>query len=240
MSTDPRVIVALDYDEPALALDFAGRVSPDICKLKIGKELFTVAGPSLVQKLADKGFQVFLDLKYHDIPVTVAKACKAAASLGVWMVNVHALGGPAMLTEAACALEGLPVRPKLIGVTVLTSMNEQQLRSVGIEAAPQDEVLRLACLAKECGLDGVVCSAQEAFMLAQKLGRGFLKVTPGIRPQGSSSDDQKRIMTPAQAIGAGSDYLVIGRPVTRAPDPIEALEKINLEVAQALACKVSS
>lgn len=235
MSTDPRVIVALDYDDPALALDFAGRVSPDICKLKIGKELFTIAGPAMVQKLADKGFQIFLDLKYHDIPVTVAKACKAAASLGVWMVNVHALGGPAMLTEAASAVKGLANPPKLIAVTVLTSMNEQQLHSVGIEDKPQDEVLRLASLAKECGLDGVVCSAQEAAMLTKKLGPGFLKVTPGIRPQGSSSDDQKRIMTPGQAMAAGSDYLVIGRPVTRAPDPVEALEKINLEVAEALA-----
>ncbi|MFH1496071.1 MAG: orotidine-5'-phosphate decarboxylase [Pseudomonadota bacterium] len=207
------------------------RLDPGLCKLKVGKELFTAAGPAWVEQLVSRGYGVFLDLKFHDIPHTVAQACKAAASLGVWMVNVHALGGRAMMNAAREALDSLPKRPKLIAVTVLTSMGSNDLADLGISEEPQQLVRRLARLAQECRLDGVVCSAQEAALLRQDLGANFCLVTPGIRPASASQDDQKRIMTPADALSAGADYLVIGRPITQAADPLQALQAIAQEIA---------
>ena len=231
MNTEPRVIVALDYAAAQPALDFVARVEPGLCKLKVGKELFVAEGPRLVEQLVGRGFDVFLDLKFHDIPNTVAQACKTAAALGVWLTNVHASGGLKMMAAAREALEGLAKRPKLIAVTVLTSMDAEQLHGIGIQTSPRDQVSRLARLTQEAGLDGVVCSAQEAAMLRADLGRDFLLVTPGIRPAGSGSDDQSRIMTPASAMRAGADYLVIGRPITQAADPLAVLDAIAAEIA---------
>jgi orotidine-5'-phosphate decarboxylase len=231
MQADPRVIVALDYPQAAPALEFVARIEPGLCKLKVGKELFVAEGPRLVEQLVDRGFDVFLDLKFHDIPNTVAQACKTAASLGVWLTNVHASGGLKMMAAAREALEGLAKRPKLIAVTVLTSMDAEQLRGIGIAAEPREQVSRLAKLTRQAGLDGVVCSAQEAEMLRADLGHDFLLVTPGIRPAGSSYDDQSRIMTPAKAIQAGANYLVIGRPITQAADPIAVLQAISIEIS---------
>lgn len=231
--TTSRVIVALDVPTTEEALAIAARLDPSRCRLKVGKELFTAAGPGLVEKLSGAGFEIFLDLKFHDIPNTVASACRSAARLGVWMVNVHALGGRAMLQAAREALEAVPRRPLLIGVTVLTSMSEADLREVGIPAAPLDAVSRLAALTQACGLDGVVCSAQEGPMLRTQVRADFKLVTPGIRPAGAGSDDQQRITTPAQAVRGGSDYLVIGRPIVRAADPLAALDAINAEIAAA-------
>ena len=233
---DPKVIVALDYDNDAAALDFVSRIDPSSCNLKVGKELFTVAGPQFVSKLVALNFRVFLDLKFHD----TAKAVRAAASLGVWMVNVHASGGRVMMEHTVEELDKMPStlpRPLLIGVTVLTSMDEAQLREVGVPRTPQEQVLRLAKLAKESGLNGVVSSALESSMIKKELGSNFVTVTPGIRPSGADLGDQKRVMTPAAAIAAGSDYLVIGRPITRAPDPSAVLKSINHEIYQALAQK---
>ncbi|MGN0894926.1 MAG: orotidine-5'-phosphate decarboxylase [Succinivibrio sp.] len=224
---DPKVIVALDYDNQESALKFVSSVNPELCKLKVGNELFTSAGPQFVSKLVDKGFKVFLDLKFHDIPNTVAKACSAAARMGVWLVNVHASGGPVMMKAASEALDAFNERPKLIAVTVLTSMDKDQLSSVGIGCEPKSQVLQLAKLAKECGLDGVVSSAKEVSLIKQYMGVPFICVTPGIRPAGSEIGDQRRIMTPEDAVKAGSDYLVIGRPITQSSDPVETLTKIN-------------
>ncbi len=230
---DPKIIVALDYDTPQAALELAQRLDPALCRVKVGKELFTTAGPALVEKLVERRFEVFLDLKFHDIPHTVAQACKAAARLGVWMVNVHALGGRKMMEAAREALEGMPQRPKLIAVTVLTSMAGEDLAEVGLSGEPQENVLRLAKLAQGCGLDGVVCSAREAAPLRDALGKNFCLVTPGIRPASAAADDQVRIATPAQALRDGASYLVIGRPVTQAADPLQALKNINLEIGAA-------
>lgn len=229
---NPKIIVALDYPQAAPALALAQRLDPSLCRLKVGKELFTVAGPQLVESLQQRGFEVFLDLKFHDIPNTVAQACKAAAALGVWMVNVHALGGKRMMEAAREALVGNAKRPKLIAVTILTSMAQQDLHEVGINASPAQMVPLLAGLANDCGLDGVVCSAQEAFLLRQQLGRDFCLVTPGIRPANAAADDQARIMTPRAALEAGSSYLVIGRPITQAPDPLVALQAIIKETGE--------
>ncbi len=229
--TDPKIIVALDYSSAAAASQLVKQLDPKLCKLKVGKELFTAAGPAWVEQLVSQGYGVFLDLKFHDIPHTVAQACKAAASLGVWMVNVHALGGRAMMTAAREALGSLPQRPKLIAVTVLTSMGSDDLADLGISEEPRQLVRRLAGLAQSCQLDGVVCSAQEAAMLRQDLGANFCLVTPGIRPASASQDDQKRIMTPADALRAGSHYLVIGRPITQAANPLQALQAIEQEIA---------
>jgi len=231
--TDRRVIVALDVPSSDEALAIAARLDPARCRLKVGKELFTSAGPALIERLMTPGFEIFLDLKFHDIPNTVASACRAAARLGVWMLNVHALGGRSMLQAAREAVESVPRRPLLIGVTVLTSMSESDLHEVGIPATPMETVARLARLAQDCGLDGVVCSAQESAMLRKIMRADFKLVTPGIRPAGASSDDQQRITTPAQAVAGGSDYLVIGRPIARAPDPLAALDAINAEIAGA-------
>ncbi|QPB83352.1 orotidine-5'-phosphate decarboxylase [Pseudoalteromonas rubra] len=223
-----KVLIALDYDNEAAALAFVSQLSPDECRLKVGKEMFTYFGPQFVSKLIEKGFDVFLDLKFHDIPNTVAKAVTAAAELGVWMVNVHASGGTEMMSKAKQALEAYGDKaPLLIAVTVLTSMDQAQLSKLGVDKTPQEQVVYLAKLAKESGLDGVVCSAQEAQTLKAELGSGFCLVTPGIRPAGSDAGDQKRIMTPELAIKSGSDYLVVGRPITQAADPVEALSAIN-------------
>ncbi len=228
ISFDPKVLVALDYDNEQNALDFVAQLSPSECRLKVGKEMFTYFGPTFVKKLIDLGFDVFLDLKFHDIPNTVAKAVTAAAEMGVWMVNVHASGGPEMMAKAKSALERFGNKaPLLIAVTVLTSMDEAELKRLGINKSPQEQVLYLANLAKESGLDGVVCSAQEASCLKQSLGDDFKLITPGIRPAGSDIGDQKRIMTPKKAIEAGSDYLVIGRPITQSENPNLTLIEIN-------------
>ncbi len=228
--TDSPVIVALDFPAAEAALAFVDRLKPGSCRLKIGKELFTVAGPDLVREVVGRGFDVFLDLKYHDIPNTVAQACKAAAGLGVWMLNVHALGGRRMMEAAREALESVPNRPRLIAVTILTSMGPEDLAEIGLPGEPAEHVQRLAALAETAGLDGVVCSPREVAALRETRGRNFLLVTPGIRPAGSDVGDQKRIMTPAQALQTGSNYLVIGRPITQSPDPVAALATIHADL----------
>ncbi len=226
-----RVIVALDYPDAASAMQLVARLTPDLCRLKVGKELFTRAGPQLVEDLAARGFDVFLDLKFHDIPNTVASACHAAADLGVWMMNVHALGGERMLQAAKEGVTRATHTPLLIAVTILTSMDESDLAAVGLAGSPLDNVLRLAQLAQQSGLDGVVCSSRETPVLREQLDPGFRLITPGIRPAGSQADDQRRVMTPVDAINSGSDYLVIGRPVTRADDPVSVLRTINSELS---------
>lgn len=227
---DPKIIIALDFAAAAPALALADRLDPAECRLKVGKELFTAAGPAVLEKLMQRGFEIFLDLKFHDIPNTTAQACKAAAELGVWMVNVHALGGRKMMQAAADAIANTSQHPKLIAVTMLTSMAQDDLADLGIVDTPAQMVLRLATLARDCGLDGVVCSAQEATLLRANLGKAFCLVTPGIRPLQASLDDQSRVMTPQAALLAGSSYLVIGRPITQAADPLQALRAINLEI----------
>lgn len=229
---DPRVIVALDYPDAAGALKLASRLDPGLCRLKVGKELYTAAGPDLVEKLRRSGFDVFLDLKYHDIPATVAGACLAAAELGVWMVNVHALGGRAMMAAAREALSRRRVPPKLVAVTLLTSIGAADMKEIGLAGNPQEAVVRLARLAQACGLDGVVCSAEEAEPLRRQCGTEFCLVTPGIRPAASARDDQQRVATPRQAIASGADFLVIGRPITRAADPLAALRAVHEEIAR--------
>lgn len=226
--TSSPVVVALDYDNRDKALAFVDRIDPRDCRLKVGKEMFTLFGPQLVRDLQQRGFDVFLDLKFHDIPNTAAHAVKAAADLGVWMVNVHASGGARMMTAAKEAL--LPFgndAPLLIAVTVLTSMEASDLQGLGITATPAEYAERLAGLTQQCGLDGVVCSAQEAVRFKAAFGQQFKLVTPGIRPQGSEVGDQRRIMTPEQALAAGVDYMVIGRPVTQSADPAQSLRDIN-------------
>lgn len=229
---DPKVLVALDYADLQQCINFVDGLDPSSCRLKVGKEMFTLFGPELVKALHQKGFEVFLDLKFHDIPNTVAKAVAAAAELGVWMVNVHASGGRRMMEAAKAALAPYgDKRPKLIAVTVLTSMEQADLQDLGIELSPQQQVERLASLTQQCGLDGVVCSAHEATALKSLLGEDFLLVTPGIRPSGSEQGDQRRIMTPVEAIAAGSDYLVVGRPITQAASPKQVLQQINQELS---------
>lgn len=228
---DSRIIVALDFSSEKQVLEFTSQLEPSMCKLKVGKELFTLAGPNLVRQLVDSGFDVFLDLKFHDIPNTVARACKVATDLGVWMLNVHALGGRNMLIAAREALETSSNRPLLIAVTILTSLGQEDLQEIGLNGTPEDNVLRLANLTKEAGLDGVVCSSREVTNLRQTQGEAFTLVTPGIRPAGSEAGDQIRIMTPVDAIQAGSNYLVIGRPITQSADPILTLHTINTELA---------
>ena len=230
ISADPKVIIALDFPAAEPALNFVDRLQPGLCRLKVGKELFTVCGPALLEQLMKRGFEIFLDLKYHDIPNTTAQACKAAAGLGVWMVNVHALGGRRMLEAAREAINSSKQQPILIAVTLLTSMARQDLSDIGIESTPEDMVLRLASLARDSALDGVVCSAHEAMLLRKECGEKFCLVTPGIRPAQTSLNDQSRVMTPRDALQAGSSYLVIGRPVTQAADPLQALLDINREI----------
>ena len=234
---DPRVIVALDFSHPARALALMDRLDPGECALKVGKEMFVVAGPEPVRWMVERGFRVFLDLKFHDIPNTVAQACAAATRLGVWMLNVHAAGGAAMLEAAREAVArtaaelGRP-RPLLIAVTVLTSLADGDLEAIGLAGPATAAATRLARLAQRAGLDGVVCSAQEAASLRAACGPAFRLVTPGIRPAGSAPDDQSRIVTPEAAVAAGADYLVVGRPITQAPDPLAALAAINASIAR--------
>jgi orotidine-5'-phosphate decarboxylase len=225
------IVVALDYESSFQALAMASQLDPQRCRLKVGKELFTAAGPQLVEQLQQQGFEIFLDLKFHDIPNTVAKAVLAAARMGVWMVNVHASGGAEMMqtTQAALKAKG-GHQPLLIAVTVLTSMDAAGLKATGIDQTPAQRVLSLAHLSQQSGFDGVVCSAQESALLKAELGAEFKLVTPGIRPSFAVAGDQKRIMTPAQAIQTGSDYLVIGRPITQAKEPMQALEMIEEEL----------
>ncbi|UTW46038.1 orotidine-5'-phosphate decarboxylase [bacterium SCSIO 12696] len=227
MPADPKIIVALDYNNPNLVYELVERLEPALCRLKVGKELFTVAGPELVRNLVGRGFDVFLDLKFHDIPNTTANAVAAAADLGVWMVNVHASGGSKMMAAAKEKLVGQGSDTLLIGVTVLTSMSGGDLAEVGVARPAEQQVLHLASLAQQSGLNGVVCSAQEASALKSVCGQGFKLVTPGIRPAGSSAGDQQRIVTPEQAIADGADYLVIGRPITQAEDPVFELKSIQ-------------
>lgn len=221
------IIVAVDFSDTKSAWNFIDKVEPKDCRLKIGKELFTHAGPDFIKQIKQKGFDIFLDLKFHDIPNTVAKAVAAAAELGVWMTNVHASGGVRMMEAAKDALYPFGKdAPLLIAVTVLTSMESSDLKEIGIEVSPLEQATRLALLAKNCGLDGVVCSAKEVQSFRTRLGSDFKLVTPGIRPAGSTPDDQRRIMTPQRAQAAGADYLVIGRPITQADDPSKALQTI--------------
>ena len=221
----PKIIVALDYPDAKSALAFTNQVSADLCALKVGSELFTAAGPTLIEQLVDQGFKVFLDLKYHDIPNTVANACRAAASLGVWMLTVHALGGERMLVAARAAIDGIiGEKPLLIGVTMLTSLAASELGPLGMSGILTDNVLRLAKLSQQAQLDGVVCSAQEISMIREACGETFCLVTPGIRPRHyNKQDDQRRTLTPVEAMAAGANYLVIGRPITQASDPVQTL-----------------
>ena len=233
MSVDKkRVIVALDYPDQHQALAMAAQLDPQKCRVKVGKELFTRCGPAIVEALQVQGFEVFLDLKFHDIPNTTAKAVRAAAELGVWMVNVHASGGRRMMEAARNELEQVNgADTLLIAVTVLTSMERSDLIDLGIDVEPLEHVKRLAKLTENSGLHGVVCSAQEVTPLRQVIGADFKLITPGIRPADADVGDQKRIMTPSDAIKAGSDYLVIGRPITKAASPVESLARIDAELA---------
>jgi orotidine-5'-phosphate decarboxylase len=232
-SPGPRIIVALDYPQATSAIELARALDPELCRLKVGKELFTSAGPRVVETLHELGFEVFLDLKFHDIPNTVAAACRSAAHLGVWMLNVHASGGETMMNAAREAIEAVPTPPLLIAVTVLTSLDDNDLASIGLACTAQEQVLRLATLSANCALDGVVCSAADLNVLRGELPSDFLTVTPGVRPSSSAQGDQKRITTPTQAIELGASYLVIGRPITQAARPIEALAEIVAEVTEA-------
>ncbi|WP_253443164.1 orotidine-5'-phosphate decarboxylase [Halomonas sp. Y3] len=231
MSTDSPLIIALDYASLDAALCMADQLDPSRCRLKVGKELFTRSGPDVMDALHGRGFEVFLDLKFHDIPNTVAGAVHAAAEQGVWMVNVHAGGGRRMMEAARERLQRHGLSTHLIAVTVLTSMEAADLAEVGVSVTPGEQVERLALLARESGLDGVVCSAQESTRLRELCGDDFLKVTPGIRPSFAAAGDQRRVMTPAQAMAAGSTHLVVGRPVTQAEDPMAALASIEAELA---------
>lgn len=226
----PRVIVALDFPEAAPAWALVERLDPGYCRLKVGKEMFTRLGPGFVERLVGRGFEVFLDLKFHDIPNTVAAACAAAADLGVWMINVHASGGRRMMEAARERLEGRARRPLLVAVTILTSLGAEDLAEIGYPGTALENVLRLTRLTRAAGLDGVVCSPQEAGEVRVAVGEGFLLVTPGVRPAGAAQGDQRRIMTPGRAILAGADFLVIGRPITAAADPLASLHLIRSEI----------
>jgi orotidine-5'-phosphate decarboxylase len=234
---DSKIIVALDYDNQSEALALVKQLDPALCKLKVGKELFTAAGPQLVEVLVSANFAVFLDLKFHDIPSTVAKACKAATQLGVWMLNVHASGGSAMMQAARDAVDSISLdaqeKPLLIAVTVLTSMDASTLSQVGVNVPLEQHVLNLAKLTHQANLDGIVCSANEAGFIRKELGHDFCLVTPGIRPLNSKSDDQSRIVTPTNALLNGASYLVIGRPITQSKSPLKTLESIYAECMSA-------
>jgi len=231
LAVERPIVVALDFPRQEQAEALLAQLDPGQCRVKVGKELFTRAGPRWVRSLVERGHSVFLDLKFHDIPNTVAAAVSAAAELGVWMINVHALGGPAMLKAAREALEPWGREaPLLTAVTVLTSMDAEQLKAVGVADSPAEQVLRLARLSREAGLDGVVCSAQEAPLLRDVLGADFTLVTPGIRPAGARADDQHRTATPVEALRQGSHYLVIGRPITRSDHPQGSLEAIQQDI----------
>jgi orotidine-5'-phosphate decarboxylase len=225
------VIVALDYPDAKSALEMAARLDPKVCRVKVGKELHTAAGPQVVDALMQRQFDVFLDLKFHDIPNTVAGACRIAASQGVWMLNVHASGGSRMMLAAREAVDSARARPLLIGVTVLTSLSDAEMTEIGFSGSAADNVLCLAALSKACGLDGIVCSSQEARNLKTVHGAAFLLVTPGIRLEGGAAGDQKRVLTPLEAIKMGADYLVIGRSISQAKDPVGTLHAINEQIA---------
>lgn len=232
--TEARVIVALDFPEQSKAIELVERLDPERCRLKVGKEMFTRYGPPFVESLRKRGFDIFLDLKFHDIPNTVAAACDAAADLEVWMMNLHASGGRRMMETARERLEQRAHRPLLVAVTILTSLTGEEIAEVGYRGEPAENVLRLASLAERSGLDGVVCSPLEVVEIRRQIGGEFLLVTPGVRPKTAAQDDQRRVMTPGEAIAAGSSYLVIGRPITGAADPIQALMSINAEIASQL------
>ena len=233
------IIVGLDFNNEKQVMDLVNKLHPSLCKLKVGKELFTTCGPKLVEKLVVSGYDVFLDLKFHDIPNTVYKACKAAANLGVWMVNVHASGGSNMLQIARQAIDESNHKPRLIAVTVLTSMSETDLAQIGINSDINAQVLRLAKLSYDCGLDGVVCSAQEAKLIKDATSSQFLTVTPGIRLASDKSHDQVRIMTPVAALENLADYLVIGRSITNATDPHATLLQILADIKTATPSQLS-
>ena len=223
-----RIIIALDFERVNQAKELLAQLDPSLCRVKIGKELFAVAGPDLVRDVVSDGFDVFLDLKFHDIPNTVARAVKVAADLGVWMLNVHASGGFTMMEQARLALKGLgPDRPMLVGVTVLTSLAIDDLQQIGIDREPEEQVSKLAFLCRDAGLDGVVCSAAETSLLRAQLPQDFCLVTPGIRRPEDMGDDQKRIVGPVEAIQSGSNYLVVGRPITRSDAPSDVLNEFN-------------
>lgn len=228
---NPRVIVALDFHSTAEATQLVATLNPELCRLKVGHELFTAAGPAFVEALIEKKYAVFLDLKFHDIPETVEKACLAAANLGVWMINVHASGGQKMLDAARRALAQTANTPKLIGVTLLTSLEAADIETLGFRRSVPETVLHLAQLSKRCNLDGVVCSAREAALLRAELGPDFILVTPGIRLGDETKDDQQRVMTPREAHLAGADYLVVGRPITRSKNPLKVLQEINRQIS---------
>ncbi|EGV50469.1 orotidine 5'-phosphate decarboxylase [endosymbiont of Riftia pachyptila (vent Ph05)] len=230
--TGSRVIVALDFPEEQKALQLVDQLEPSLCHLKVGKEMFTRLGPGFVESLSVRGFAVFLDLKFHDIPNTVAAACDAAADLGVWMINLHASGGRRMMETARERLERHAQRPKLVAVTILTSLSREDIAEVGFHGTPAENVFRLAHLTKSAGLDGVVCSPREAGAIRAAVGGDFLLVTPGVRPKDAAADDQRRVMTPGEAIAAGSSYLVVGRPITAAADPLAVLRQINADVTE--------
>jgi orotidine-5'-phosphate decarboxylase len=228
--TEPRVIVALDFPDQVEAMGLVERLDPALCRLKVGKEMFTRYGPPLVEALRKRGFELFLDLKFHDIPNTVAAACDAAADLGVWMMNLHASGGRRMMEAARERLAQRATPPLLVAVTILTSLAAEDIAEVGYTGEPGENVLRLARLAHDAGLDGVVCSAREAQEIRRQIDENFLLVTPGVRPKSAAADDQRRVMTPGEAVIAGASYLVVGRPITEAEDPIAALRQINAEI----------
>jgi len=230
VDTKGPLIVALDFDTATEALDLVDLLDPDTCRVKVGKQLFTREGPAILKALGSRGFDVFLDLKFHDIPNTVANACVAAAEQGAWMVNVHASGGSRMMLAAREALAKLSNPPKLIAVTVLTSMAPEDLLETGTPASPMERVLLLAELSQQAGMDGVVCSAQEAQQLRARLGPNFDLVTPGIRLPENNVGDQRRVLSPSDALAAGANYLVVGRPITAAPDPAGALEHIRSSI----------
>jgi orotidine-5'-phosphate decarboxylase len=225
-----KIIVALDFNDAQSALKFSALLTPESCRLKVGKELFTAAGPNIIEKLHQRGFEVFLDLKFHDIPNTVYGAICVAANLGVWMVNVHASGGIRMLEQARSAIDNSLHKPLLIAVTILTSLSSTEVADIGYQRPVAEQVLHLAKLSHSCGLDGVVCGAPEAASIKAATNAAFLAVTPGIRLASESQDDQQRVMTPRAAISHGADYLVIGRPITRADAPLQLLQQINAQI----------
>jgi orotidine-5'-phosphate decarboxylase len=232
--TEPRVIIALDFPDQARAMKLVEQLDPALCRLKVGKEMFTRYGPPFIEALRKQGFDIFLDLKFHDIPNTVAAACDAAADLGVWMMNLHASGGRRMMEAARDRLAQRATPPLLVAVTILTSLASEDIAEVGYTGEPAENVLRLAQLTHDAGLDGIVCSPREAVEIRRRIGDQFLLVTPGVRPKSASADDQRRVMTPGEAIAAGSSYLVVGRPITAAADPIDALRQINAEIDESV------
>jgi len=231
MSTHSHIIVALDYADEKSAMELVDKLEPGSCRLKVGKEIFTRLGPRFVESLSAKGFDVFLDLKFHDIPNTVAGACAAACDLGVWMVNVHACGGRRMMEAAKEAIDKSSHQPLLIAVTILTSLDSEDIHEIGYQGSPAENVHSLASLSHQSGVDGVVCSPKEVVSLRKAFKEDFVLVTPGIRPAGSAADDQRRTMTPAEAIQAGSSYLVMGRPITQAESPMSVLLTTESEIA---------